>query len=48
MKLAAIDPYEELMFIQTLINLHHTNHTNQRNFVFYFVSSLGVYMSYDN
>ena len=42
MKRAALDPYEELMFIQNLINLH------QRNFVFYFFSSLGVYMSYDN
>ena len=41
----ALDPYEELMFIQNLINLHHTN---QRNFVVYFFSSLGVYMSYDN
>ena len=45
MKLAALDAYEELMFIQNLINLHHTN---QRNFVFYFFPSLGVYMSYDN
>jgi len=43
MKLAALDA--ELMFIQNLINLHHTN---QNNFVFYFFSSLGVYMSYDN
>jgi len=44
MKLTTLDPYEELMFIQNLINLHHTN---QRNFVFNFLSSLGVYMSYD-
>ena len=45
MKLAVLDPYEELMFIQNLITLHHTN---QRNLVFYFFSSLGVYMGYDN
>ena len=45
MKLAVLDPYEELMFIQNLINLHHTN---QRNLVFYFFSSLGVYMGYGN
>jgi len=45
MKLAALDPYEELMFIQNLINLHHTN---QRNSLFFKISSLGVYMSYDN
>ena len=45
MKLAVLDPYEELMFIQNVINLHHTN---KRIFVFYFFSSLGDYMSYNN